>query len=96
MGYWILVGFFTAYGIICALLTLYGMILSRLSRGADTLLLVPKREDAPFFLWLKEMGIIRCRIFVKEAPELIFELEQNAEEIIIGGHTSGDDGSGIN
>ena len=96
MGYWILVGFFTAYGIICALLTLYGMILSRLSRGADTLLLVPKREDAPFFLWLKEMGIIRCRIFVKEAPELIFELEQNAEEIIIGRHSSGDDGSGIN
>lgn len=96
MGYWILVGFFTAYGIICALLTLYGMILSRLSRGADTLLLVPKREDAPFFLWLKEMGIIRCRIFVKDAPELIDALEMNAEEIIIGRHSSGDDGSGIN
>ena len=96
MGYWILVGFFTAYGIICALLTLYGMILSRLSRGADTLLLVPKREDAPFFLWLKEMGIIRCRIFVEAAPELIDGLEMNAEEIIIGRHSSGDDGSGIN
>ena len=67
---------------VCALLTLYGMILSRRSRAADTLLLVPKREDARFFLWLKEMGIIQCRIFIVNAPELRNEIEKKTAEII--------------
>ena len=81
---------------VCTLLTLYGMLLYRRSRAVDTLLLVPEREkeEAQFFLWLKDKGIIQCRIFTVKAPELINEIEKNAAEIIMRAYSPGDDRSG--
>ena len=69
---WIIVGFFTAFGILCAGLVLWGMVLFRCFSGAGGWLLVPpeERQYVGYYRWLQSMGIIRCRIIVSELPDL--------------------------
>ena len=71
MTCWIIVGFFTAFGILCAGLVLWGMVLFSRFSGTGGWLLVPpeEREYAEYYRWLKSMGILRCRIIVSDLPD---------------------------
>ncbi|MGM9604705.1 MAG: hypothetical protein ACI3XG_06535 [Faecousia sp.] len=83
MFWWIVVGFFTAFGILCAVLALYGASLHRTHRGTGICLIAPERdlEEAWFYLWLKSMGILKCRILELDSEELWNLLEENGTEI---------------
>ena len=81
MLWWLIIGFFIAFGMLCAGLTLLGWLLHR---GCRSLCLVDSGqggEDALFFLWLKTMGILKCKIYLLNSPEIWQLIEENAEEI---------------
>lgn len=83
MAWWILAGFFCAFGILCAGLTLYGAALHRGHSGAGMLLLGPESggEETRFYLWLKSMGILKCRIYLLDTWELLGIFAENGTEI---------------
>lgn len=83
MLWWIVIGFFTAFGMLCTVLTLYGAWLFRGYRGRGICLITPERdgEEAWFYLWLKSMGILKCRILELNSPELFKLLEESGTEI---------------
>lgn len=83
MGWWIIVGFLTAFGVVCIVLTLYGAVLHRANRGNGIYLIMSdySGEEAMFYLWLKSMGILKCRVLKAESRELWDMLEKNGIEI---------------
>ncbi len=83
MFWWIVIGFFTAFGMLCTVLTLYGAWLHRGCHGQGICLITPQcdGEEAWFYLWLKSMGILKCRIYTLESAEILEMLEQNGFEI---------------
>ena len=83
MGRWIVVGFLTAFGVVCIVLTLYGVLLHRTYRGNGICLITQdcSTEEAMFYLWLKSMGILKCKVLKVESRELLDMLEKNGKEI---------------
>lgn len=83
MGWWIIVGFLTAFGVVCIVLTLYGAVLHRANRGNGIYLIMSdcSGEEAMFYLWLKSMGILKCKVLKAESRELWDMLEKNGIEI---------------
>ena len=83
MGWWIVVGFLTAFGVVCIVLTLYGAVLHRANRGNGIYLIMSdySGEEAMFYLWLKSMGILKCKVLKAESRELWDMLEKNGIEI---------------
>lgn len=83
MGWWIIVGFLTAFGVMCIVLTLYGAVLHRANRGNGIYLIMSdySGEEAMFYLWLKSMGILKCKVLKAESRELWDMLEKNGIEI---------------
>lgn len=83
MGWWIIVGFLTAFGVLCTVLTLYGALLHRTYCGNGICLITPfcGGDEAMFYLWLKSLGILKCKILEVESPELWKMLEKSGKEI---------------
>ncbi|MCI6435066.1 MAG: hypothetical protein MR828_09930 [Clostridiales bacterium] len=83
MGWWIIVGFLTAFGALCTVLTLYGALLHRTYRGIGICLITPvcSGDEAMFYLWLKSLGILKCKILEVESRELWNMLEKSGKEI---------------
>ena len=83
MGWWIIVGFLTAFGVLCTVLTLYGALLHHTYRGIGIYLIMSdySGEEAMFYLWLKSMGILKCKVLKAESRELWDMLEKNGIEI---------------
>ena len=62
---WFLIGALAAFGLVCAVWTLWGFCLSP-DEGRLIYVGPAPIEFARRYLWLKEMGLIRCRLSVAE------------------------------
>ena len=64
---WFLLGALAAFGLVCAVWTLWGLCLAS---DEGTLIYVGPEpvEFARRYLWLKEMGLVRCRLLA-DAPD---------------------------
>lgn len=78
---WIIVGFFTSFGILCAGVVLYGLILFRRLEGTGGWLLIPcqEQEYADYYRWLRSVGVLRCRIIPWESGECPLWQEEHKE-----------------
>ena len=79
---WILTAFLAAFGLICAVWTLCGLCLKPdtgrlLYQGSEPV------EFARRYLWLREMGLIRCQLTVADPPESWLHWLQNREIDVI-------------
>lgn len=70
-----IVGFFAAFGMLCAGMVLLGAFLGR----QEGFLLT--RGDGMYFLWLRAMGIFKGRIYRVTSPKLWQLIREHAEEI---------------
>ena len=68
---WILIGFFTAYGIVCACHALWGIVYFFRCSGDGGWLILPKqgRRYASYYRWLRAAGILRCRIIQLDSEQ---------------------------
>lgn len=79
---WIIVGFFAAFGILSAGLTLAGMLFFFCCRGTGGCMILTEQEHpfARYYRWLSAMGILKCRFLtVRSSDALRWLEEQNAE-----------------
>lgn len=81
---WVLIAFLAAFGLICAVWTLCGLCLrpdsgTLLYRGPEPV------EFARRYLWLREMGLLRCALAVADPPEdWVPWLQDRKIEVIYG------------
>jgi len=66
MMWYVLLGMLAAFGLICLLWTVFGLLLPGSRRCTLVLLCDPKEEAALLrrLLWLREMGLLRCGILL--------------------------------
>ena len=78
---WIIVGLFTSFGLLCAGMVLYGMVVFQCLCGTAGWLIVPEQERgyAAYYRWLKSMGILSCRILEVELPDDLDDLIEKAD-----------------
>ena len=79
MLWWVVVGFFTAFGLLCAGMVFIGALLR--GEPAGIILLDPEREDGMYLLWLRAMGVIRHGIYRVTDPALWQVIREHTEEI---------------
>lgn len=98
MTWWILIGFFAAFGMVCAGLTLYAMVLHYGHRDEKICILTknPSGSRMDYIRWLRGTGILRCRILVLDAEQLWDELERTGIDITSREITPEKDRSGSN
>lgn len=98
MTWWILIGFFTAFGMVCTGLTLYAMVL-HYRHGDETICMLTKEPSGSrmdYIRLLREAGVLRCRILALEAGPLWDELERAGIDITSRETTPAKDRSGSN
>lgn len=66
MIWYVLLGLLAAFGLLCALWTMFGFVLPGSRRCGIMLLCSPEEEKNILrrLLWLRELGFLRCRIFL--------------------------------
>ena len=66
MIWYVLLGLLAAFGLVCVLWVLLGLMLPGSRRCTVMLLCNPKEETALLrrFLWLRELGLLRCGILL--------------------------------
>lgn len=78
------VGFFAAFGMLCAGMVLLGAFLGQGQQEGFLL----TQGDGMYFLWLRAMGIFKGRIYRVTSPKLWQVIREHTEEI-----TSWDEGA---
>lgn len=79
MLWWVIVGFFAAFGALCAGMVVIGTLLAE--EPAGVFLLNPERETGMYLLWLRAMGVIRHGIFRVTDPDVWQVIREHTEEI---------------
>lgn len=69
MIWYVILGFFSAFGVLCAFWTVFGLLLPGSVSCDLTLRCVPGRELAVLrrLCWLREMGLLRLRLTVTDS-----------------------------
>ncbi len=80
MCWFVILGFFAAFGVLCALWTLVGLFLPVRSSCCVTLRCLPEEELATLrrFCWLHEMGFLKIRLMVADS-----NLSQRQQIVIV-------------
>lgn len=66
MFWYVMFGFFAAFGVFCALWALFGQLLPA-TTGCQVYVICPKEKEIPVlrrFCWLRELGMTRCELTV--------------------------------
>ena len=69
MGWYILLGVLASYGALCLIWALFGWLLPAGERGVLILPGTPEDRELAFagrYLWLRDMGLVRCRLVVAD------------------------------
>lgn len=69
MIWYVMIGVFAAFGVLCALWVLLGVFLPG-SRGCAAAVLCPPEQEEILlrrYLWLRELGLTRCRLILLDS-----------------------------